>query len=112
MSGEFTDGAHLDSRMVSELVTAEAEAFGSITSAPDDFVRYLAGFRRARRRRRLAVGAAVIATIVGVGFTGSRGRTSRPTADLSYRVDDQNPPFSGYVSTPPTAESVLAFSDG
>lgn len=113
MSREFPDGAHLDSRRVSELVTAEAAAFACTTSDANDFVRYLAGFRRAqRRRRRIAVGAAVIVTIVGVGLTGSMVRTNSSTADLSYRVDNHSPPPSGYVSTPPTAESLLAFSDG
>jgi TolA-binding protein len=53
-----------------------------------------------------------MATIVAVGLTGSRVRTNGPAADLSYRVDDRSPASGGYVSAPPTAESLLAFSDG
>jgi hypothetical protein len=113
MSRSFPDGADLDSRRVSELVTAEAAAFASATSDGNDFVRYLAGFRSAqRRRRRIAVGATLIVTIVAVGLTGSRVRTNGPAPNLSYRVDDHGPPSSGYVSAPPTEESLLAFSDG
>ncbi len=113
MSREFPDRAHLDARGVAELVTAEAAAFASTTSDGNDFVRYLAEFRSARRRRRVAVGAAaIIMMIVGVGLTGSRVRSNGPAADLSYRVDDLSPPSGGYVLAPPTAESLLAFSDG
>jgi hypothetical protein len=113
VSRESPDGADLDSKRVAELVTAEAQAFASTTSDADDFVRYLAGFRGARRqRRRIVIGAAAIMTIVGVGLTGSRFHTSGSIADLSYRVDNQSPPSGGYVSTSPTTESLLAFSDG
>jgi hypothetical protein len=51
-------------------------------------------------------------TIVAVGLTASTVRTHRPGPDLSYQVDDHGPPSSGYVSAPPTAESLLSFSDG
>jgi TolA-binding protein len=113
VSYDSPDSAHLDSKRVAELVAAEAGAFTSTTSDANHFVRYLAEFRRVRRRgKRIAAGAVVMVTIIGVGVTASRFRTSDPTADLSYRVDDHTPPSGGYVSTTRTAQSLLTFSDG
>lgn len=99
-------------RQVADFVT---EQIGSVAPPEDGALTLssrLARFRHARRqRRRLAGGAAVLLVVVsGAAILGTR-RSARP-ADLTYRVDDREPPRGHYVLVPESAPSVLAFSDG
>jgi TolA-binding protein len=99
---------------VAEFLSAQAGPLRSASSSERDFVRRLAGFRRARRnRKRVVVGLTVACTFVALGLGGSRLRdTVLPGAALSYRVDDQAPPSGGDFLASPAAGSLLTFTDG
>ena len=99
---------------VAEFVSAHVGASAPAHSGEREFVQRLAGFRRNRRnRKRFAIGVTIATTLVLGGLVGFRHRGEAPAVPvLSYRVDNQEPPSSGYILVPQTAESLLAFSDG
>lgn len=99
---------------VAEFVSAHVGASAPAHSGEREFVQRLAGFRRNRRnRKRFAIGVTIATTLVVGGLVGFRHRGEAPAVPvLSYRVDNQEPPSSGYILVPQTAESLLAFSDG
>jgi hypothetical protein len=99
---------------VADFVSAHVGAHESTSSGERAFVRRLAADRQLRRnRKRVAVGAAIAATLVVAGLAGSRFQTTAPAGTvLSYRVDDQDPPSGGYILASQTADALLTFSDG
>ena len=99
---------------VADFVSAQVGPSAPADSGEREFVQRLASFRRLRRnRKRFAVGVTIATTLVVGGLVGSRHRGEAPAVPvLSYRVDNQEPPSSGYILVPQTAESLLAFSDG
>ena len=99
---------------VADFVSAHVGASAPAHSGEREFVQRLAGFRRNRRnRKRFAIGVTIATTLVLGGLVGFRHRGEAPAVPvLSYRVDNQEPPSSGYILVPQTAESLLAFSDG
>jgi TolA-binding protein len=59
------------------------------------------------------VGLTVVAVLVVAGLAGSRFRSADLAVPvLSYRLDNQEPPSSGYIVAAQTTDSLLAFSDG
>jgi ferric-dicitrate binding protein FerR (iron transport regulator) len=99
---------------VADFVSAQVGPSAPANSGEREFVQRLASFRRNRRnRKRFAVGVTIATTLVMGGLVGFRHRGEAPAVPvLSYRVDDQEPPSSGYILVAQTAESLLAFSDG
>jgi TolA-binding protein len=98
---------------VADFVTGQVRSPASSKSSANKFERRLSVFRRGRQnRKRVTIGAAVTLTLVVAGLGASRFKQGAPGADLSYRVDGQEPPAGGYVLVSERAESLLAFSDG
>jgi hypothetical protein len=99
---------------VAAFVSARVRPPPSTKSGERQFVRRLGRFRRVQRdRRRLTRGVAFASALIVIGLAGSRFRDSAPApAALSYRVDDRAPPAGGYILASPTADALLAFSDG
>jgi ferric-dicitrate binding protein FerR (iron transport regulator) len=99
---------------VADFVSAQIGTPASTKSSGREFVRRLGRFRQARRiRRRFTVGVAVASALVVGGLAGLRLWGGAPgAAVLSYRVDDRDPPAGGYILASPTADALIAFSDG
>jgi TolA-binding protein len=99
---------------VADFVSSQVDSSASGSAGERAFVRRFASFRRVRRnRKRVGVGLTVGAILVVAGLAGSRFRSHEPVVPvLSYRLDNQDPPASGYIVVPQTADSLLAFSDG
>jgi hypothetical protein len=116
MSVEPSHDTPLDptAERVADFVSAQIGTPAPAKSSEREFVRRLARFRQLRRTRsRIAVGVTVASTLIVVGLAGSRFRDTAPAAPaLSYRVDSQDPPSSGYILASQTADALLAFSDG
>jgi TolA-binding protein len=115
-SDESCDESALDptAERVADFVTGQVGSPASSRSSANEFERRVADFRRGRRnRKRFAAGAAVTLALIVAGLAASRFKQGAPAvADLSYRVDGQEPPVGGDVLVPERAESLLAFSDG
>jgi TolA-binding protein len=114
-SDESCDETPLDptAERVADFVTGQVGSPASSRSSANEFERRLSVFRRGRQnRKRFTIGAAVALTLVVAGLAASRFKQGAPGADLSYRVDGQEPPAGGYVLVSERAESLLAFSDG
>jgi TolA-binding protein len=112
---ESCDETRLDptAERVADFVTAQVGAPASSRSSVNAFERRLSVFRRGRQNgKRFTIGAAVTLTVVVAGLAASRFKQGAPGADLSYRVDGQEPSAGGYVLVSERAESLLAFSDG
>jgi TolA-binding protein len=112
---ESSDETPLDpnAKRVADFLVGQVGSPASSTSSANDFERRLSDFRRGRRnRKRFTIGAAVTLALVVAGLGGARFKQGAPSADLSYRVDGEEPPAGGYVLVPERAESLLAFSDG
>jgi TolA-binding protein len=115
MSVEPCDETPLDptAERVADFVTGQVGSPSSSRSSANEFERRLSVFRRGRQnRKRFTIGAAVTLTLVVAALAASRSRQGAPAADLSYRVDGQEPSAGGYVLVSEHAESLLAFSDG
>ncbi len=98
---------------VADFVSSHVGSPAPARSGEKEFLRRLASFRRAQRhRKRFTVGMAVMLALVVVGLAGSRFRNDAPAVNLSYRVDNREPPSGGYILVSQTEESLLAFSDG
>ena len=114
MSPRISDEDHLDplAKRVSDFMTAQIVPVSSSNPDPDAF-RWLArAWRRRRNRKRLMIGVAVTATVIGGGLAGLRVREGLSGRELSYRLDNAEVLPGGYVLVPDSAESLLAFSDG
>lgn len=98
---------------VADFVMGQIGPPASFTSSANEFERRLSAFRRRRRnRKRFTIGAAVMVALVVAGLAAARFKQGMPGAELSYRVDNQEPRPGGYVVVSERAESLLAFSDG
>src|ERR1041384_3820565 len=98
---------------VASFVARRAEPMRGVADSASAFSRRLMRFRRSRRQRRWLAGMVSVAVLlVGVclAWLGPWGREGAPR--LSYRVNGREPPDSGYVLVPESAESLLIFSDG
>jgi TolA-binding protein len=114
-SDESCDETPLDpvAERVADFVMGQIGAPASSRSSANEFERRLADFRRARQnRKRFTAGAAVALMLIAAGLAAARFKQEAPGADLSYRVDGQEPPAGGNVLVSEGAESLLAFSDG
>jgi TolA-binding protein len=112
---DSSDGTRPDPRAerVADFVTGQIGPPAAFTSSADAFERRLSEYRRGRRnRKRFTIGAAVTLTLLVAGLFAARFKQGTPGADLSYRVDGQEPLAGGYVVVLERAESLLAFSDG
>jgi TolA-binding protein len=115
MSHKASDDTQLDptAERVAEFLSAHAGPPAPAKLGEKAFLRRLANFRRVQRhRKRFTVGIAVTLSLVVVGLAGSRFRNDAPAVNLSYRVDNREPPSGGYILVSQTEESLLAFSDG
>jgi TolA-binding protein len=100
-------------KRVADFVMGQVGSPASSTSSANDFERRLSAFRRSRQnRKRFTIGAALTLALVVAGLTATRVKQGTPDADLSYRVDGEEPAAGGYVLVSERAESLLAFSDG
>jgi hypothetical protein len=99
---------------VGKFVSAQVGSPTSNRSGEREFVRRLAGFRQVRRNVKwFMLGTAASAALVVVGLASSRFAAREPASTtLSYRVDNQDPPSSGYIIVPQAGQSTVAFSDG
>jgi len=114
-SDDARDEAPLDptAERVADFLTGQVGSRAPSRSSANEFERRLANFRRGRQnRKRFTIGAAIALTLVAGGLAASRFKQGAPAADLSYRVDGQEPPATGNVLVSERAESLLAFSDG
>ena len=115
MSAEQPGDSELEptARRVASFVVREIGSDAAGASPPPSFAVRLASFRRTKRRRMWAwaAGAVTLALLVAA-LAGFRARGEPAATRLSYRVDEHAPTASGYVSAPPSAESLLSFSDG
>jgi len=98
---------------VAEFIARQTEPVQGVADSASAFSRRLTRFRRAHRQRRwLARGVSVSVLFAGVWLALLRPWSTEHTTRLSYRVNDREPPDSGYLLVPESAESVLTFSDG
>lgn len=98
---------------VAEFVARQTEPVRGVADSANAFSRRLMRFRRSQRQRRwLARVGSVAVLFVGVCLASFWPWSTEGAPRLSYRVNDREPPDSGYLLVPESAESLLTFSDG
>jgi hypothetical protein len=115
VGADRSDDSPLDptAERVADFMSAQIGSLAPAESGEKEFVRRLGRFRQARRSRvRFTLGVAFASAVV-LGLAGIRLWDRAPDAAvLSYRVDDRDPPAGGYILASPTADALIAFSDG
>jgi hypothetical protein len=98
---------------LAEFVARETEPVPGVTDSAGAFSRRLIQFRRSHRQRRwLARAIPVSLLFVGVCLALLRPWSTEHAPRLHYRVNDREPPDSGYLLVPESTESLVTFSDG